>query len=243
MDIYLYYRVFNGIRMNKISHSTHGHPKGEHGTTKSYIIGFVLSLVFTAIPYYMVVNKSVSGTALLVTILGFAVLQMLIQIFFFLHLGRGPKPLYNVVFFASTVGIILVVVGGSIFIMRNLHYMTPAEATKKLVQDESIYQIGGAMTGACQGARANHQVTIVNGRVSPAHTDAQLCDTLTFINEDSTEREITFGTHPQHGSYAGETELTLRNGRNKTITLNQTGSYQFHDHLDAEVAGDFTVTE
>jgi cytochrome o ubiquinol oxidase operon protein cyoD len=216
----------------------------EHGTTQSYIIGFLLSLVFTFIPYYLVVNKAVAGNALLVTILGFAVLQMLIQVFFFLHLGRGPKPFYNVVFFAFTVGTILVVVGGSIFIMNNLYsLMGSAEVTTKLAENEAIYQVGGQATGACQGVRENHQVTIKNGNVSPVYTEAHRCDTLTFINEDDTVREMTFGQHPRQDSYAGESELTVRKDRPETITLNTAGTYLFHDHADPAVIGHFTVTE
>lgn len=228
--------------MNKPSHKTHNHPKGEQGTTQSYIIGFLSSLVFTAIPYYLVVNKSFSSTALLAIILGFAVLQMAIQIFFFLHLGRGPKPFYNIVFFVSTVSIILVVVGGSIFIMNNLHYnMSPAQVTTKLAETEAIYQLGGEKTGACQTVRANHKVTISKGKISPLHTEARLCDTLTFINEDNTVRNIAFGPHPEHKLYGGEYEVTARKGYTKTITLNQSGTYLFHDHLDPEITGDFTV--
>jgi cytochrome o ubiquinol oxidase subunit IV len=228
-----------------MSESHHGHSKKkrEHGTTQSYIIGFLLSLVFTAIPYYMVVNKSASGTVLLAAILGFAVLQMLIQILFFLHLGRGPKPLYNVAFFVSTVGIILVVVGGSIWIMNHLNYnMATTDVTKYVAEKEAIYQIDGEKTGACHGVNENHHVTIKDGRVSPLHVTARLCDTLTFINEDDIAREITFGTHPQHGTYGGETYLAVRKGRSKTITLNEAGTHQFHDHLDSEVAGLFTVS-
>lgn len=217
-------------------------PKKEHGTTKSYIVGYLLSLVFTAIPYYLVVNKTLVGGALLATILGFAVLQMVIQIFFFLHLGRGPKPLYNVVFFVSTVGIILVVVGGSIFIMNNLYRsMTPSEVTTRLAEAEGIYQIDGTKTGACQGVGSNHQVTIKDGVVFPRHTEARLCDTLTFINQDNQAREMTFGTHPKHDAYGGEYELMVRKGRAKSITLNQTGEYEFHDHLDPSVSGEFSV--
>ncbi|MES2971784.1 MAG: cytochrome o ubiquinol oxidase subunit IV [Patescibacteria group bacterium] len=209
---------------------------------KSYVIGFILSLVFTFIPYYLVVNRSITGNLLLATIIGIAVLQMVIQITFFLHLGRGPKPNWNLFFFISTVGIILVVVGGSIMIINNLHYnMLPSDQTKRLTNDEAIYQIGGLKTGACQGQHANHKVTIKNGQVSPLHTLAYKCDTLTFINEDDTVREITFGTHPQHGVYAGENELVVRKGRGKSITLSEPGTYQFHDHLRAETAGDFTV--
>ncbi|HSX44087.1 MAG TPA: cytochrome o ubiquinol oxidase subunit IV [Candidatus Saccharimonadales bacterium] len=219
-------------------------PEQEHGTKQSYVIGFILSLIFTLIPYYLVVNQSLTGNALLVTILGFAVAQMIIQITFFLHIGRGPKPNWNLFFFAGTVGIVLVVVGGSIVIINNLHYnMQPSDQTKKIINDEGIYQVGGELTGACQGQYTNHQVIIKNGQVSPVHTYANKCDTLTFINQDSEIRDIAFGSHPQHLLYAGESELTVRKGVGKTITLSDSGTYLFHDHLHEETAGEFTVSQ
>lgn len=226
--------------MNKESQS----PNPEHGTMQSYVIGFVLSIIFTLIPYYLVVNKTFAGSGLQSVVLGFAVLQMLVQIFFFLHLGRGPKPFYNVVFFASTVGIILVVIGGSVFIMNNLHYnMSPEAVTKKLSQEESIAQIGDIRTGACQVSYTNHQFTIKNGEISPAHIEAELCDSLTFINKDDKVREIGFGFHPNHDGYAGQDDLLVYKGRPKTITLNQTGEFLFHDHLDPGAVGTFTVSK
>ena len=226
--------------MNNLEKSQHK----SHGTIGSYISGFILSLIFTAIPYYLVTEKILTGNTLLGIILGIAVLQMAIQVFFFLHLGRGPKPMYNVVFFAGTIGLILVVVGGSIFIMNNLQYnMAPAEVTKKLAQDESIYQVNGALTGACEKLGANHKVIIKENRVIPAHTDARYCDTLSFINEDSTPREIAFGPHPNHDTYAGQSDQIVRKNYAKIITLNQTGTIKFHDHENPLVAGDFTVTK
>lgn len=209
----------------------------------SYVVGFLLSLIFTFSAYYFVVHKSITGNSLLALILEFAVLQMAVQIFFFLHLGRGPKPLYNVFFFAGTVGIILMTVGGSIFIMNSLYNnMSPSEITKKLAQDEGISQVEGAKTGACQELGANHKVTIKNARVTPVQTNAHLCDTLSIINDDSVNREMAFGPHDKHINYAGLSEFTIHKSYAKTITLNQTGTYRFHDHDDAAVAGTFTVT-
>jgi cytochrome o ubiquinol oxidase operon protein cyoD len=217
--------------------------KSDHRKTESYVVGFILSLIFTAIPYYLVVNHALRGSGLQITILGVALLQMLVQIFFFLHLGRGPKPLYNVVFFVSTVGIVLVVVGGSLVITHNLHYnMAPPDVIKKLAQDEAIAQVGGKKTGACEHIGASHIVTISGGKVSPVHTEARLCDSLTFLNQDASVREIAFGPHPAHRAYAGETDQNVYKGRGKTITLNQSGTYLFHDHFDPAVTGDFTVT-
>ena len=223
-------------------------PKREHGTTKSYIFGFILSLVFTAVPYYLVVNQNVTGNTLLMTILAFAVLQMLVQVLFFLHLGRGPKPLYNVAFFVSTVGIILVVTGGSVFIMSQLHYNmapkpTATEASKKLVEGEGIYQLGGEKTGACRGVHTNHKIIIKDGVIAPSRVIAHTCDTLTFSNDDSTPRTIMFGTSADRKIYGGEVSLTVTQGRPKTITLNEAGAHTFYDSLRPGTNGSFTVTE
>lgn len=218
--------------------------KHPYGSISSYVIGFILSLEFTIIPYYLVTtHRTVPGTTLLTTILVLGVLQMIIQVVFFLHLGRGPKPLYNVAFFVATVGMILVVTVGSIFIMSNLHSrMSPAAVTQKLSQDEAIGQIGGVRTGACQEIGASHIVTITNGAVDVPLTEAHLCDTLTFVNKDSQKRDISFGPHPHHESYGGESEVVVTSGRSETITLNQAGTFIFHDHLDPDMNGRFTVT-
>lgn len=214
----------------------------EHGTVTSYVIGFILSLIFTFIPYSLVVNKTLKGSVLLAAILGFAVLQMIIQITFFLHLGRGPKPNWNLFFFVSTVGIILVVVGGSIIIINNLHYnMKPTDQVRKLVDGEGIYQVGSVKTGACQGIHDNHIVSFKNAQIEPFHTDAKQCDTITFINDEAV-RKIGFGKHDQHEPYAGNKEIPLGPGKSKTITLSQIGTYGFHDHFDEETAGSFTVS-
>lgn len=230
--------------MNDKAHTTQTHHSGDHGTVASYVIGFILSLVFTFVPYHLVVNKVMNGSTLLSFILGIALLQMFVQIFFFLHLGRGPKPLYNIIFFGATAVTILVVVAGSIFIMNNLYTnMAPSDIDKKIVEDEGIYQINGEKTGACKGRGKTHKVTIKNGQVEPLVTEAKICDTLTFINEDDQRREIAFGAHPRHDSYGGDTEVPLYKGRPNSITLNQAGDYLFHDHLDPTTYGQFVVEQ
>lgn len=230
--------------MSSQSHNNDYQPANEQGLVKSYVTGFLLSLVFTFIPYEMVVRRSVSGTAILATILGFALSQMIIQIIFFLHLGSGPKPRWNLYFFVATFGIVLFVVGGSILIIHNLHYnMQPSDQVAKLVNDEGIAQVGDVATGACQGQHANHQIIIKDDALSPSHTVASKCDTLTFIDQDSGTRAIAFGPHIKHVAYAGQTEFILRKGQNVTITLSQSGTYSFHDHFNETITGDFTVLQ
>lgn len=232
--------------MSSIKHETTTE-KREHATTRSYIIGFILSLVFTLIPYYLVSEHVVSGNVLLATILGFGLIQMIIQLVFFLHLGREKKPHWQLWFLIATVGAIFVVVGGSIWIMHHLHYnMTPVtseDAAKKLVEDEGISQIGGEKTGACEGQHTTYKVMIKGDTITPNRVNANLCDKITFINEDSETRYIMFGSFDEPEAYAGEDMLTVTNRRAKTIILNEPGTHQFHDHKNAKTTGEFTVAE
>src|SRR4051812_48599144 len=118
------------------------HRTGEQGAIESYFIGFILSLIFTLIPYYLVQSHKGIGNVLLLAILGLAVIQLIIQVLYFLHLGRGPKPHWELYFFISTIGIILVVVGASLVIIHNLHSnMSVQDQKKKLINDEAIYKI------------------------------------------------------------------------------------------------------
>ncbi len=227
--------------MSKELHNTKSN-KNEHGSMASYVNGLILSLNLTIIPYLLVVNELLTGAALRNTILVIAVLQMFIQIFFFLHLGRGPKPLYNVVFFFSTVAIIVLTVGASVFIMDNLYRnMLPNEVTLKLAQKEAISQVGGVPTGACNGNKDNYIVTIVDGKIVPASTRAKQCDTITFINKDKDNREIVFGNEKESVSYGGEDKVLLDDGRPETITLNETGYFVFYDSIDRSIFGNFYV--
>jgi cytochrome o ubiquinol oxidase operon protein cyoD len=215
----------------------------EHGTVRSYVTGFVLSLVFTLIPYFLVVNQTVKGTMLLGTIVGFALLQMLVQVLFFLHLGRERNPRWQAGFLVSTVGAIFVVTVGTTWIMYHLHTnMTPTAEALKTIEDEGIPQVGGEKTGACEGAYVIHHVTIKDGVARPSHIDARRCDRLTFTNEDDKMRYIAFGHHDHHEVYGGEEILILHKGRGETLVLNELGAHLFHDHLHEETGGDFTVT-
>lgn len=92
------------------------------GVFKSYLIGFLLSILLTLIAYFMVVEHVFTNRVLMYTIVGLGVIQMLIQLFFFLHLGQEPKPYWNGQLFLFMLTILVILVIGSIWIMHNLSY-------------------------------------------------------------------------------------------------------------------------
>lgn len=215
--------------------------KHEHGTIQNYVIGFVLSLVFTLIPYWLVVNHKLHGTILFGTIMVFALLQAGIQLLFFLHLGRERKPRWQSGFLLVTAGGLFVVTVGTTWILYHLHEnMTPTAAALALAEDEGIPQAGEVENCAGQPSEM-HMVMISNDVAVPSHIDARVCDKIMFMNEGNQMLFIAFGPHDHHELYGGVTGLSLDKGESQTLVLSQTGTHSFHDHLRDKVAGDFTV--
>jgi cytochrome o ubiquinol oxidase subunit IV len=109
------------------------------GTLKSYLIGFVLSIALTLVPYFLVVNHLLTGEILIAIILGLAVVQLLVQLLFFLHMGQEKGPRWKLMIFTSFVSIILIVVVGSLWIMYHLNYnMSPMEVNEYTMEEEGI---------------------------------------------------------------------------------------------------------
>ncbi|HSD56339.1 MAG TPA: cytochrome o ubiquinol oxidase subunit IV [Candidatus Saccharimonadales bacterium] len=226
-----------------MTHSPKPKHEPHHGTMTSYVIGFILSLIFTFIPYYLVTHKTFGKNELLAIILGFAMLQMVVQLFFFLHLGREKKPRANAQFLVGTVGIIFVVVGGSVWIMNNLHYnMAGMEVVDKVASEEALYEVNGKQTGTCPaGTGKNHEVTLTNNVATPSQINAHLCDTITFMNYDNATYEIGFGTLAEPEMYAGESDMTARGQHNTPLRLTELGTHTFHEIKENKITGGFTV--
>jgi hypothetical protein len=94
---------------------------------------------------------------------------------------------------------------------------------------------------ACSTTGTTYTVYITNAQLSINDIHAKRCDTLTITNNDATLRIMAFGVHDKHLTYDGVTEKTLAQGQSLSVTLNQTGTFTFHDHLNDAVKGTFVV--
>lgn len=96
-----------------------------------YITGFVLSLVLTLVAYAIVVGGA-SGAWLVPALGVLALVQMVVQLVFFLHLGEEAKPRWKITSFLFMAGALTIIVAGSIWIMANMNYnMTHMTADEK----------------------------------------------------------------------------------------------------------------
>ncbi|MDE3055290.1 MAG: cytochrome C oxidase subunit IV family protein [Verrucomicrobiota bacterium] len=92
-----------------------------HGTFRSYIIGFFLSLLLTLAAFGLVAAKFPLALWLPSTIALLALLQAGIQVRFFLKLGSEGKPHWQSIIFAFLILVLLIITLGSLWIMFDLN--------------------------------------------------------------------------------------------------------------------------
>ncbi len=92
------------------------------GSLKSYLTGFVLSLILTAMPFALVVSGAWSSAATLAGIFSAGLVQILVHLHYFLHLDTSSAARWNVVALIFTLLILALFVGGTLWIMSSLNY-------------------------------------------------------------------------------------------------------------------------
>ncbi|MFJ7567045.1 cytochrome o ubiquinol oxidase subunit IV [Herminiimonas sp. NPDC097707] len=98
------------------------HDEHAHGSLKSYAIGFVLSVILTAIPFWLVMNNVLtsSGTTGIV-ILGFAAVQIVVHMIYFLHMNTKSEGGWSMLALIFTVVIVGIVLAGSLWVMYHMN--------------------------------------------------------------------------------------------------------------------------
>lgn len=87
-----------------------------------YIIGFVLCIILTLIPFALVAIHKLDTDILFISLAACAILQLLVQVTCFLRLNLSASGLWNSMSFVLTLLIVAVIAGGSLWIMFNLNY-------------------------------------------------------------------------------------------------------------------------
>ncbi|SFU58933.1 cytochrome o ubiquinol oxidase subunit IV [Pseudoduganella namucuonensis] len=109
-------------------HGHHGHDDGhDHGSLKSYTIGFVLAVILTAVPFWLVMGKvfSDSSTTALI-LLGLGAVQIVVHMVYFLHMNAKSEGGWNMLAMIFSAVVVVIVLSGSIWVMYHMnHNMMP----------------------------------------------------------------------------------------------------------------------
>jgi cytochrome o ubiquinol oxidase subunit IV len=89
---------------------------------RSYLIGLTLALILTGISFGLVMSGVLSTWATLLAIFLAAFAQILVHLYYFLHVDASVEARWNVWALLYTVLIMALFVGGGLWIMYNLHW-------------------------------------------------------------------------------------------------------------------------
>ncbi|MEM7598120.1 MAG: cytochrome o ubiquinol oxidase subunit IV [Pseudomonadota bacterium] len=119
-----------------MSVETDHHDGHSHGSYKSYIIGFLLSVVLTAVPFYVVMAEvEISLIWALAIIFGLGAVQILVHVHYFLHVSVGAEDGWQFMSLLFTAIVLVIILAGSIWVMFHLHEnMMPAHDTIERVR-------------------------------------------------------------------------------------------------------------
>ncbi|MFH2641359.1 cytochrome o ubiquinol oxidase subunit IV [Klebsiella aerogenes] len=93
-----------------------------YGNTMSYINGFLLSAMLTAIPFWLVMDSGVFSGIIAGGVIACAVVQVLVHLVYFLHLNASSEMRWNLAAIVFSAVIIFIIITGSLWIMWNLNH-------------------------------------------------------------------------------------------------------------------------
>jgi cytochrome o ubiquinol oxidase subunit IV len=108
-------------------HTHELHDEHPDSTFKGYMTGFVLAVVLTAIPFYVVMGKLFSSSLVTAAvILAIGVVQIVVHMIYFLHMDGKAEGGWSMLALMFTLVLVVITLSGSMWVMYHLnHNMMP----------------------------------------------------------------------------------------------------------------------
>jgi cytochrome o ubiquinol oxidase operon protein cyoD len=104
------------------AHDDHGHDGHPESTFKGYMTGFVLSVILTAIPFWLVMSGTLgSNQATAVAILIIGAVQIVVHMVYFLHMTPSSEGGWTLMALIFTVVMVVITLTGSLWVMYHLN--------------------------------------------------------------------------------------------------------------------------
>ncbi|MFT4265773.1 MAG: cytochrome o ubiquinol oxidase subunit IV [Xenophilus sp.] len=100
----------------------HDHDVGPHSSFSGYMIGFVLSVILTAIPFWLVMNNVIGSRTTAVLVLGgLAVVQILVHMVCFLHMNGKVEGGWTMLSTIFTIVFVVIGIAGTLWVMFHMN--------------------------------------------------------------------------------------------------------------------------
>lgn len=104
------------------SHHDHGHGAHDHGTMGTLIKGFVLSVILTVIPFWLVMGDVLESRNLTIAlVIGLAAVQIIVHMVYFLHMSSSAEEGWTLISTVFTVIVVVIMLSGSVWVMYHMN--------------------------------------------------------------------------------------------------------------------------
>jgi len=106
------------------THDTHhdDHDVGPHSSFAGYMTGFVLSVILTAIPFWLVMTNVISNRSAAVLVLGgLAAAQILVHMVCFLHMNGKIEGGWTMLSTIFTIVFVAIALAGTLWVMFHMN--------------------------------------------------------------------------------------------------------------------------
>lgn len=94
----------------------------EHGSYRSYLTGFVLSAILTAVPFALVMAGGLeSRHATVIAVVACAVVQIVVHMIYFLHMTSHSEEGWTALSLIFTLVVVVIMLAGSLWVMYHLN--------------------------------------------------------------------------------------------------------------------------
>ena len=108
--------------MADTGHAAHAESGAPHGTFREYMTGFVLAVILTAIPFYVVMARPIESAGYTAAIvLACALAQILVHMVFFLHMTPRAEDGWLLLSTIFAIVFIVIALAGSLWIVFHLN--------------------------------------------------------------------------------------------------------------------------
>lgn len=102
----------------------------DHGSLRFYITGFLLALILTALPFWLVMTAAAPAPFLIPAILTLGVAQIGVHLRYFLHINGSAAKRWDLVALVLAAVVAVIVMGGSLWVIHELDdHMMPRAMT------------------------------------------------------------------------------------------------------------------
>ena len=116
-------------------HDVHAELGVAHGSMRSYMTGFVLSVILTAVPFWLVMSGKIGNpTWTAAIVLAFAVVQIVVHMIYFLHMNFKSEGGWSMLALVFTLIVVGIAMAGSLWVMYHLNTnMMPSHDMRQML--------------------------------------------------------------------------------------------------------------